>query len=364
MNKRKIKQIFALCLTLALSFMFVPPSTAKATIDDDINTRTTITIQANVPPDFGQEIGVDLIDDVGITFTAFLIKENEYTTDLVVPSNRIFTSKVSFPNGEKYATNIKEQYVIKDESTYSITFDVMSYSAKKEVEKGKVSYELEIDPKTGIAKPEEVIKQFEERVAFMENNPNFKDLFDMYTSFEPRYLESNPNNTKEKWANMRDIERFTYYVTVTEPTNTIMKEEYADFENVEAELWAEKSLLENRKDGNKVYDAIVDVWKWQHEYWKQNMTTYDFFNEENTMRESSSENESDSQLTDKDKEELEQIRSEIGEDEYLEIQKEINGKEEKKGAPIIIVLFAIGIGGVGLLTALVVLFFYYKKKKD
>ena len=360
MNKRKIKQIFALCLTLALSMIFVLPCAVKA----NLNTRTTMTIKANVPNDFEQEIGVDLIDEVGITFTAFLTKENGYTESITVPSHRTFDTKVSFPNGEEHATNVKEQYVIKDESKYSITFDVMTYSSKKEVEKGKVSYELEIAPETGIAKPEDVINQFRERVAFMENNPNFKDLFDMYTSFEPRYLESNPNNTKEKWANMSDIERFTYYVTVTEPTNTIMKEEYADFENVEAELWAEKSLLENRKDGNKVYDAIVDVWKWQHEYWKQNMTTYDFFNEENTMRESSSENESDSQLTDKDKEELEQIRSEIGEDEYLEIQKEINGKEEKKGAPIIIVLFAIGIGGVGLLTALVVLFFYYKKKKD
>ena len=373
---KRMKQIIAMCLTLALSIMLVPPSTAKATNE---NEWTTITIQANTPPDFEQEIGVDLVSETGITFTAFLNKDNEYTTDLTVPSYRTFTTKVSFPSGEKYATNIAKKYKIKNEIAVEIVFDVFPYASNSKVEDNTYQVKnsnkitesnhseetnVEVQTQTNdtqnknnkLAKPEEVIKQFEERVAFMENNPNFKEFLDRYASFEAYYLQASPDNTKEKWQQMSDLEKYTYYITVIKPTTIIMGNEYADFEDVEAELWAHKKILEEIEDGDKVYDAVIDVWKWQHAYWIENMYTYDFFEEEKNKNNSSESEDDTVELTEKDQKEIDEANKEL----EKELKKDV--KEENIVVTILkenwITFTLLAVVGIGFL----VIHFINKKK--
>lgn len=288
---KKLKQILSMFWAVMLIVMLVPQSVFASSVDVEV--RPTVTIKANVPEGFTENIGFVLEQETTqVRFSYALTAENGYTGSLSLPRGGTYLASATFQSSGQHNIDLAEKYDIAGTDvelvfnvtpiTYSVesdettdNSDEVSVETETEVNRGE-----EIDETTGLPTGESIFKKFEETVAFMENDSNFDSILSIYSNdkFKKYYLESNPSNTEEKWDNMNRTEQFTYYITYYYPHLCMMNDEFAYADEFIDELVAQKQLLEKIENGNIVYDAIVEVWEWLYDYWEVTGTFYNFFN--------------------------------------------------------------------------------------
>lgn len=176
-----------------------------------------------------------------------------------------------------------------------------------------------IDPETGLPSAESVIAAFEEKVSFIQDDPAFSSFLSTYSGamFKKYYLQADTAHTEEQWESMKEIERFCYNITYYSPYIAMMNYEFSSADEMIDELVAEKNILSQIENGDIVYDAIVEVWKWHYDYWQHTGTFCNFYNNYNDDINAGEPTASetvkltDEDKNDRDKEEIEEIKNEI-----------------------------------------------------
>lgn len=354
-----IKKIFNTCFVIMLMVMTVSQN-VKADELQEIEVISTVFIKANVPEDFTENITFVLESEITQVRHAFeLTKENEYEGILCVFENRTYLASVYFPSSSKYKTDIAENYDIAGEEV-ELAFNVTPIVYSIENDEGKIPnwnddkmevLDDEIDSETGLRTAESVLKSYEEKVSFIQDDPNFSTFLALYSGgmFKKYYLKADPMNTEEQWNNMREIERFNYYITYYMPYMKIINYEFSTANEMIEELISQKNILSEIENGDIVYNAIVEVWKWHYSYWQHTGTFYNFYNYYDGIKSDKTSDLETIRLTEKDKKELEtkELETEELEDtEYIDNPVILWVKKNWLTAAILL------IAGISFLTVL------------
>lgn len=92
----KKSKIF-LTMFFAVLFAVMTPQTVTASEFDEIEVRSNVTIKANVPDGFTEDIAFVLEEEVTqVRFQYLLTAENEYTGNLSLLGNNAFLPQVTF----------------------------------------------------------------------------------------------------------------------------------------------------------------------------------------------------------------------------------------------------------------------------
>lgn len=273
-----------------LMVMLIPQSVSPSALTD-VEVRPTVTIKANVPDGFTEEIAITLEQETSqVRFSYPLTAENDYIGSLSLARGGTYLASVTFQSSGKYNVDLAEKYEIAGTDvelifnvtpiTYSIESDETTDDSNETNVETEVNHGEEIDEITGLPTGESVLKNFKEKVSFIENDTNFDSFLRLYSGgmFKNYYLEADYINTEEKWDNMNETERFIYHTIYISPHSSMMNYEFANKNEFVDELVAEKQLLGKIEKGDIVYDAIVDVWEWHYDYWETTGTFYNFFN--------------------------------------------------------------------------------------
>ena len=331
-----MKKILSLFFTLIFTIFLIPHSVMASEMTE-VETRSTVTIKANVPDDFTENIAFVLEQETTqVRFSFALTAENGYTGSISVVGNNTYLASATFSNNEKYNIDLAEKYDIEGEEvelTFNvspITYSVENDNAVNNNDNKKINIETEaphgeeIDPDTGLPTAEYVIKNYEDKVSFMQDDKKFFSFLTTYSGamFEKYYLEADPMNTEEQWESMKEIDRFNYYITYYMPYTKMMNYEFSSANKLIEELIAQKNILSQIENGDIVYDAIVEVWKWHYSYWQCTGTIYNFYNYYDGTNAGTPTVSETVKLTDKDKEEMAEIESEINEELEIETEKD------------------------------------------
>ncbi|MBQ3514986.1 MAG: hypothetical protein IJA32_14520 [Lachnospiraceae bacterium] len=334
--------LVAMCVVTVIS----KPVIAGQTTTFEVEQKTNVVVKANVPDGFNEEIKVTLeYEETQVRATVTLTTENGYTKNLTVLSDNTFLASADFQSTDTYGTDLAEKYDIEGEEV-ELIFNVIPADTKTIEENTEIEIfqdeEMEIDPSTGLPTAESVIKNFEEKVAFIENDSNFDSFLALYSGpmFKEYYLEADSMNTEEQWNNMKEIERFVYYITYIKPFSKMINYEYANTNEFIEELTGEKQRLEQRENGDVVYDAIVDVWEWQYAYWQHTGSIYNFFNDYDDSNAGTPTESEAVKLTENEKEEMEEIE-EIKKEIQEELDEESKKKETENQGNVMIVVVCI-----------------------
>lgn len=358
----KKSKIF-LTMFFAVLFAVMTPQTVTASEFDEIEVRSNVTIKANVPDGFTEDIAFVLEEEVTqVRFQYLLTAENEYTGNLSLLGNNAFLPQVTFKKGGNYKTDLAEKYMIEGEEV-ELTFTVtpITYSIENDEEERESLYTEEkelphgedIDPQTGLPTAESVIKAYMEKVSFIQDDPKFSSFLATYSSasMKKSYLKADPLNTEEQWESMKEIDRFNYYILYSMPHSYMINSEFASANEMVEKLWAQKDILSQIENGEIVYDAIVEVWKWHYRYWQVTGTFYNFYNYydgENAGQLTEAER---AKLKKNEDEEVEEIRdelmSELSEEEKAEIMGEASSEavQRKHSSSILWIVVALCVGG-------------------
>lgn len=108
--------------TIIVAFATIP-QTVNANELDDMPVYLNVSISANVPDGFTQEIAFSLVNEMDVRISALLSTDNNYTATIMVMSDSTYIPEVVFKSGGEYSTNLAEQYHTERENI-EITFTV------------------------------------------------------------------------------------------------------------------------------------------------------------------------------------------------------------------------------------------------
>lgn len=327
-----LKKLLSMLLVSMFTVMLISKPVAAS--EFEMEQKTNVIIKANVPDGFDEDIKVTLeYEETQVRASVTLTTENGYTKNLTVLSGNIFLANANFESIDKYDTDLEEKYSIEG-GEVELIFNVIPAETIEDIEENTEiesshGEEMEIDPLTGLPTPESVIKNFEKKVSFIEDDSNFDSFLALYSGpmFKGYYLEYDSMNTEEQWNNMKEIDRFIYYISYIKPFSKMTNYQFTNANEFIEELTAEKQRLCQVENGYIVYDAIVDVWEWQYDYWQHTGSIFNFFNYYDGLNAGTpTESESEAvKLT--EKEEMEEVKEEI--------TKELNEETEKEDNPAV-----------------------------
>lgn len=161
---KKLKKLLSIFLICIIIFFTVPCHVMASEAGTDIDTMATVTIKANVPNGFRDEIVFTLERKLTqIRYSVSLVPENNYTESVSLvsgksPERNSYTASVLFPNSsDEYNTDIAENYNIKGEKV-ELVFNVspVTYSTENsninennETTHGDENKDSDKDPDTG-----------------------------------------------------------------------------------------------------------------------------------------------------------------------------------------------------------------------
>lgn len=324
MIKKKNKSCFGLLLIIFLLTMIIPQVIYASELTE-VDTRSTVIITANVPQGFSEKIAFVLEQDsTQVRFSYALTKDNHYMGSISVVGGTTYTASVSFPSSSKHQTNLAEKYEIEGEEV-ELTFNVETIKFSSETEEDntlatKTTHGEESNTEIDIQTADNVLNNYLEKVSFVQEDKKFFSFLTTYSGdmFKKYYLEADPMNTEEQWDNMKEIERFNYYITYYMPYTKMMNYQFDTENEFINELVAQKAILQTIDNGDMVYDAIVNVWKWHYEYWRYTGTFYNFHNYYDGTNAETPTTTEIIKLENKEKEELKEVKSEMEEEINLE----------------------------------------------
>jgi len=357
----------------ALLIVMVIPQNIRAEELSEIEVMSTVLIKADVPEDFTENIAFVLEDEnTQVKFSYALTEQNEYMGELNILGGRTYFASATF-GSSKYKTDLAEKYEIADEEVelvFSVTPIIYSIeNDEREAlnwndEETKISdnADEDLDPETGLKTAKSVLREYEEKVSFIQNDPNFSSFLTLYSGgmFKKYYLNADPMNTEEQWDNMKEVDRFNYYITYYMPYTKMMNYEFSSANIMIEELISQKNILSQIEKGDIVYDAVVDVWKWHYSYWQHTGMFYNFYNYYDGVNSGADFNESISS------EAINLVGKDKGNPEETEIKEEIKKDIEKVDNPIILWIKENWLTTAILLIAGISFFavFLYNRKKN
>ena len=245
-----------------------------------MSTKTTVFMKANVPEDFNEKIAVMMMhEESQKVFELVLTHEDEYSNRIMVDNNLTYIISTTIPKG--YITDIESPCEI-NSGEVDLYFSVSSSSYDKTenpIPEIAAKVDVYMRDYTELSSPEEIFKSYLESTSFLQEDENFASFLAVYSGsmFEKYYLNMNPMNTKEQWAQMQSMDKFNYYITCVMPYTKIMKYSYESELQFIEELAAQESMLKKISKGDEVYGAISNVWKWHYSYWNYTGMFYDFY---------------------------------------------------------------------------------------
>lgn len=328
-----LKKLLSMLLVSMFTVMLISKPVAAS--EFEMEQKTNVIIKANVPDGFDEDIKVTLeYEETQVRASVTLTTENGYTKNLTVLSGNIFLANANFESIDKYDTDLEEKYSIEG-GEVELIFNVIPAETIEDIEENTEiesshGEEMEIDPLTGLPTPESVIKNFEKKVSFIEDDSNFDSFLAVYSGpmLKNAYMESDAMNTEESWNAMNETERFIYYISYRMPYMSMTRREFDNVNDfIEEELISQRQRLNQIENGDIVYEAIVDVWEWQYDYWQHTGSIFNFFNYYDGLNAGTpTESESEAvKLT--EKEEMEEVKEEI--------TKELNEETEKEDNPAV-----------------------------
>lgn len=345
---------------IIFTFMFMLPIRTYAS---ETEIHSFIAIKATVPQDFDEDIALAFIEkESGATLQSYLTKANKYEGLVSILKDKEYTLDTYFNGMSDYTTSLPET-IIETEITGEMEFSVskIQYSIEESSNIDAIETTVSVYNDDildiGIDSAENVIKQYNETVYIMNDNASYKDLLALYSGpmFEKHYYKADPMNTKEDWDNMSEVEKFSYYITYYMPYTKMMNYTYNSEEEYIGELDTVHTLLAQAADGEKVYQALCEVWRWHYKYWQRTGIFYNFYSRLDGVNEMEEREVITEVLTKEDKEELNEIKEEI-ENSGIEVKTDnVNAEEapQIKENPIlefvksnIITLLVLVVAGV------------------
>ncbi len=305
MKHMKIKKLHLFIVFINTILIFVSVSTINIKADElnVVPVRTNISIKANVPDDFSDNVTVVLEQkSTNVKFSLALTKSNSYTGNLSVVGDSTYNANAIFQNTSSFKTDLAENYEIKG-TEVNLTFNIRKLTAVSNTDKTentskdslsnqshndannstdanktiKPNGKSEENFQNILDKEENVINHYIEQVSFIQNDTNYTSFLSSYSGamFQKYFLKADPLNTDEKWNSMTDFEKFNYYILYIMPYSKMMNYTYDSESNYVEELVSQKNILSQLEKGDAVYNAITEVWSWLFKYWQD---TGDFCN--------------------------------------------------------------------------------------
>lgn len=283
-NKKKNKYYCILLLSIFFLFLSIPRAVFSSELAE-VDTRSTVTIRANVPADFSENIAFVLEQETTqVRFAFALTKDNNYTGNISIVGDSTYIASASFKSSNKYETDLAKKYEIEN-GTVELSFNVstITYSIQSEELNGlsnEITHGENEDENEELQATENILNNYLEEVSFMQDDMRFFSFLTTYSGamFEKYYMEADPMNTTEQWESMKEIDRFNYYIIYYMPYTKMMNYQFENENIFIEELIAQKNILNQIEDGDKVYRAIVDMWKWHYRHWQSTGEFYNFYN--------------------------------------------------------------------------------------
>lgn len=278
-----MKKIVALMFGLMIGLLVLPQTiTVKAVNLPSRNTQTTVT--ANVPEGFSESITFTFEENLfQMTFPCTLNRDNGYTYSQELVKGSTFKLYAEFEGCEDYIMDFPEEYTAEgDQQTITFNIVKMTEEEKKQIaeeaeeaERKKAEEEeaarLEeekkkvIDPLTGIETPESIKNRFIDKMSAVDQE--CKEFMVKGSGNKDSFLNADPTNTSEQWENMSDLEKFFYHHLYNMPHTYLTRYDYANEDELIEEISYRKDLYAKYKDGDKVYEALEEVYRWHYKYW-------------------------------------------------------------------------------------------------
>lgn len=279
--KKILRLIPLLCLIISL---VIPYETAMASPTEE---RTIITITASVPSDFNAELTVSFENTITLIRKAVILnKDNGYSSEIRLFSDNTYKTYVYFSDYGDWKTDIKEQYEI-GKGTLELHINVKSGDVIDNVYENDGTVEPDIDlgedydADTYLLKGKIVMERFLDAVSCMKNNAEYESFLKIYGAdkIKEYYIKAHENNTEERWEAMTNFERFVWRVGYNQPHLYLFKVETQD-EYIDNAIAVEKNKLKayNFENSDEIYDALVELCKWQYDYFLVTGNVYDYYN--------------------------------------------------------------------------------------
>ena len=374
-NMKNFKSIVGTLFTVIILLLVVGQK-VNATESEDIATFTTVTIKADVPPDFKQEIVVSLVDEETlVAFNTLLTQDNDYEAKLTVQGNKTYAPAVAVKAGT-YKNNLDASYFItgdvadlafkiEESNPYEpLPSDtVIDTETQQDIPHGE---ENNIDDLTGLETAESVYNHYKDTASIMEKDTKFKSHLEYYSAamFKKYFLDADDMNTEDKWNSMSGFERYTYYMLFIKPMSTL----YNTAPNNENEfidnLEAERQMITSIEGGEEIYNEVVDVWRWLYKYYQHTGTFYNFYNVyDDSAAGISSDNEPTTIGKNEETTSLEQIKDAVEAENGLEeeIKEALSGENTEKENLVatwaknnVVTLIIFAIIGIALVVVTVI----------
>lgn len=367
--KKFEKWLRLLCLLSVLCIAAIPKTARAVEIIEDPSAM--ITFKANVPEGFDENIALKIKNvETDITVTLYLADSVDYTRSTMILKNSPVEIEAIIEGG--YTTDLEQSYTFSDVET--VDFNVMEDTGEQqdlpgtedpvetpgtEIPHGEES-DAEMDELTGLESADSVWERFVSACSVMDGNPDFELFVGVYSAPLQKqvYLEDKETNTEEAWDAMTPMDRYIYFTAYYLPKKEIFRDPKSEESFVEDMTETDISILSNIKGGDKILDALEDLYRWHYKYYLHTGTFYDFYADAGTPLDGSSP------AAQGDQREMDEIRKELSASEKKEIEEALEEEsphgEEKGGSFVswiknnIITLCILVVVGIALVVTTVV----------
>ena len=284
-------------LTIGISIMIIGfvcimyKTNSRAT---DTKQYTIVHIKASVPDEMDGDLTITLkstTDNIILPIT--LIKETDYSQNISLLSGATYMTTVSVNATGNWSTDVESSYDIPNEDEFTINISVKSPETevlKKQEELS--SSESENNDFTSEVSTQEENKEFQKLIAeisFMCNVNDYNRTFQIAGYSEEGFLEANQNNTKERWNNMTDFEKYVYWSTYLIPVSYLS----LNSSKVGSKHYDLEAFLDDVKKGclmntaksceypgcDKLNDAFDQYYEYLYDCFVKTRNVYDFLND-------------------------------------------------------------------------------------
>lgn len=227
---------------------------------------------------FSDDLTVNLKDIASSKTYQFVLKaSNGYGASEVykIAENTTYEVTITFPNSDKFEVKNADGTDIKKINATASGLELYWQIKEKKagsndgtLNNSQKNQDVDVSKLTG----EEVLNDFFQKVDFIKDDSSYNNFINNWASatYKEQFIAIK-GNSEDKWNSMSKYEQACYSVLVTYPrmlilgvnSNVYAKDKDTFLKNLEVA----KNPLLKLKNGDIVYNSIVEVWEWHWNNW-------------------------------------------------------------------------------------------------
>lgn len=308
--------------------------------------RVPVVFQIGCMDGFKENLTVQIYDADTLkkVLEVILTSADGYTVEgKTLEPDKMYAITVDCKNKEEWTINNADGSAI---GKYEVGDNPLKLSWQVERKKEKKSSSDISTEKTEVADPksatedmgemtkeygQKLIETFMEEYSYLETDSTFQTTRNRYTTEKCKkdFLSCANNRdadanayTEKKWDSCSDFEKTMYTLLFVRPYNILMGANSADHANTKDDFVAYISLFAGLDAEADYTEKIMDIWRWQYDYYKVTGRVEDSFQDLDTSKNVSDKPE-------KDRVEKDTGKVHKGEDGIEKSQKSLNQDSEK-----------------------------------